>query len=54
MKIVYHYEVMYLDNIGRKHLRFCENVDNVKELRRKYQVLEVNASKMIIDKKENF
>lgn len=43
MKVVYLYEVVYRDDNGMKHLHFCEGVKKVKDIRDRFEVIEVIA-----------
>lgn len=55
MKTVYHYQVTYIDDYGRKHLHFCEGRQNVQKLRDRYEVQEVQATKYVTEaNKERF
>lgn len=55
MKTVYHYQVTYIDDYGRKHLHFCEGRQDVQKLRDRYEVQEVQATKYVTEaNKERF
>ena len=49
MKTVYHYQVIYIDDYGHKHLHFCEGRQNVQRLRDRYEVQEVQATKYVAE-----
>ncbi len=51
MNHIYHYSVVYIDDFGRKHLRFCRELEEVKNLRYRYKVEEVNITKFNISDK---
>ena len=52
MRDVYHYEVTYTDDYGHKHLHFCKELKEVKFLRNRYTVQQVDATKYVIHKTE--